>query len=50
MQKRLRGTSNAPVKELTCGRGADVIFDSVGGDVFERSTRCVAFEGQRQLF
>lgn len=35
-----------PVKEATAGRGADVIFDPVGGDVFDRSRRCVAFEGR----
>jgi NADPH:quinone reductase len=34
------------VKETTEGRGADVIFDPVGGDVFEGSRRCVAFEGR----
>ena len=34
------------VKELTGGRGADVIFDPVGGDVFDRSRRSVAFEGR----
>ena len=34
------------VKSLTGGRGADVIFDPVGGDVFDRSTKCVAFEGR----
>jgi NADPH2:quinone reductase len=26
--------------------GADVIYDPVGGDVFERSTKCIAFEGR----
>lgn len=31
------------VKDLTDGRGADVIFDSVGGETFERSLRCAAF-------
>ena len=31
------------VKELTGGRGADVIYDPVGGDVFDESTRCIAF-------
>ena len=36
----------ARVKELTDGRGADVVFDPVGGDVFDGSTRCVAFEGR----
>jgi NADPH2:quinone reductase len=30
------------VLELTDGRGADVILDPVGGDVFDESMRCVA--------
>jgi NADPH2:quinone reductase len=30
------------VKELTGGRGADVVFDPVGGDVFDESMRCIA--------
>jgi NADPH2:quinone reductase len=30
------------VQALTNGRGADVIFDPVGGDVFDESMRCVA--------
>ncbi|MBO0909136.1 NADPH:quinone oxidoreductase family protein [Arthrobacter sunyaminii] len=34
------------VKEATGGRGADVIYDPVGGETFERSTRCIAFEGR----
>jgi len=34
------------VKELTSGRGADVIYDPVGGEVFDRSTRCIAWEGR----
>ncbi|GAA3731550.1 NADPH:quinone oxidoreductase family protein [Spinactinospora alkalitolerans] len=34
------------VKDLTAGRGADVVFDPVGGDSFTRSTKCVAFEGR----
>jgi NADPH:quinone reductase len=34
------------VKEATEGRGAEVIFDPVGGDVFDGSRRCVAFEGR----
>ena len=33
------------VKELTNG-GADLIFDPVGGDVFDESTRCIAFGGR----
>ncbi|SDK11269.1 NADPH2:quinone reductase [Actinopolyspora mzabensis] len=34
------------VKETTGGRGADVIYDPVGGETYERSTKCVAFEGR----
>jgi NADPH2:quinone reductase len=34
-----------PVKEIT-GGGADVIYDPVGGDVFDESTRCIAFNGR----
>lgn len=34
------------VKGLTGGKGADVIFDPVGGDVFDESTRCIAFGGR----
>ena len=34
------------VKTLTRGRGADVIFDPVGGDVFDESVRCIAFDGR----
>jgi NADPH2:quinone reductase len=34
------------VKEITGGRGADVIYDPVGGDVFDLSTRAVASEGR----
>jgi NADPH2:quinone reductase len=34
------------VKAATGGRGADVIYDSVGGDTFDRSRRCIAFEGR----
>ena len=30
------------VKELTGGLGADVIYDPVGGDVFDESMRCIA--------
>jgi NADPH2:quinone reductase len=36
----------AVVKEVTGGRGADVIYDPVGGDAFRGSVRCVAFEGR----
>jgi NADPH2:quinone reductase len=34
------------VKALTDGRGADIIFDPVGGDVFDESVRCIAFDGR----
>lgn len=34
------------VNEYTGGRGADVIYDPVGGDVYDRSTKCVAWEGR----
>jgi len=34
------------VKELTGGRGADVIYDPVGGDVFDESIRCINFNGR----
>ncbi|KQQ94709.1 alcohol dehydrogenase [Leifsonia sp. Leaf325] len=36
----------ALVNEATEGRGADVVFDPVGGESFERSTKCIAFEGR----
>ena len=34
------------VKAITGGRGADVVFDPVGGDVYDRTTKCIAFEGR----
>jgi NADPH2:quinone reductase len=34
------------VKALTDGRGADVIYDAVGGDVFDQSLRCIAWDGR----
>jgi NADPH2:quinone reductase len=34
------------LREATEGRGADVIYDPVGGDVFDASRRCLAFEGR----
>jgi NADPH2:quinone reductase len=34
------------VKELTGGRGADVIYDPVGGDIFDRSLKCIAWNGR----
>lgn len=34
------------VKDFTKGHGADVVYDPVGGEAFERSTKCIAFEGR----
>lgn len=34
------------VLEATGGRGVDVVFDPVGGEVFEQSLRCIAPEGR----
>lgn len=34
------------VKEFTGGKGADVVFDPVGGDAYTKSTKCIAFEGR----
>ena len=31
------------VKRITDGRGADVVFDPVGGEIFENSQRCIAW-------
>jgi NADPH2:quinone reductase len=36
------------VKSITGGRGADVVFDPVGGETFEQSLRCIAW-GARLL-
>lgn len=36
----------AVVKAATEGRGADVVYDPVGGDTYRRSTKCIAFEGR----
>lgn len=34
------------VKALTNGRGADVIYDPVGGDLFDQCTRCINWNGR----
>ncbi|MFJ6087011.1 NADPH:quinone oxidoreductase family protein [Streptomyces sp. NPDC092369] len=36
----------ARVKEATGGRGADVVYDPVGGEAYTQSTKVVAFEGR----
>ena len=37
------------VLDATAGRGVDVAFDSVGGEVTERTFRCMAFNGRHLL-
>ena len=34
------------VNDATDGRGANVIYDPVGGDTFDRSRKCIAWEGR----
>jgi NADPH:quinone reductase len=34
------------VKAETDGRGVDVVFDPVGGDIFDKSTKVIAWEGR----
>ncbi len=34
------------VKDIKGRRGIDVIFDPIGGDVFDQSVRCLAWEGR----
>jgi NADPH2:quinone reductase len=34
------------VKALTGGRGADLVYDPVGGDAFDEAVRCTAFDGR----
>jgi NADPH2:quinone reductase len=34
------------VKTFTKGHGADVIYDPVGGDIFDLSSKCIASEGR----
>ena len=34
------------IKELTNGRGVDVIYDPVGGDTFDRSRKVIAWDGR----
>ena len=34
------------VKQATGGRGADVIYDPVGGEIFEGSMKCIAWNGR----
>lgn len=40
------GRFREAVAELTGGKLCDLVYDPVGGDVFDESTRCVAFGGK----
>lgn len=40
------GRFREQVSDITGGALADIVFDPVGGDVFDESTRCVAFGGK----
>ncbi|KPF64564.1 NADPH:quinone oxidoreductase family protein [Porphyrobacter sp. AAP60] len=40
------GRFREQVAEITDGKLANIVFDPVGGDVFDESTRCVAFGGK----
>ncbi|QDT46004.1 Quinone oxidoreductase 1 [Symmachiella dynata] len=40
------GALKDKVKNLTGGKGADVIYDPVGGDLFDQATRCVNWKGR----
>ena len=40
------GELKEKVKDLTEGRGADVIYDPVGGDLFDQSCRCINWNGR----
>lgn len=41
-----QGPFRDQVKEITGGRGVDVVYDSVCGDVFDQSLRCMAWHGR----
>lgn len=34
------------IKEITAGRGADIVYDPVGGEIFDLSLKCIASEGR----
>ena len=40
------GDLKTKIKALTNGKGADVIFDPVGGEFFEQATRCINWNGR----
>ncbi len=43
------GRFREAVSDITGSKLCDIVFDPVGGDVFDESTRCVAFGGQLQV-
>ena len=43
-----RGGFRDAVKQLTGGRGVDIVYDPIGAEIFEESTRCLAW-GARLL-
>ncbi|MEO1489676.1 MAG: NADPH:quinone oxidoreductase family protein [Pseudomonadota bacterium] len=40
------GRFREAIKEITGGALCDIVFDPVGGDIFDESTRCVSFAGK----
>jgi len=40
------GDLKTKIKDLTKGKGADVIYDPVGGDLFDQATRCINWNGR----
>jgi NADPH2:quinone reductase len=40
------GNLKDKVKALTGGKGADVIYDPVGGDMFDQAMRCINWQGR----
>ncbi|MGE3502616.1 MAG: NADPH:quinone oxidoreductase family protein [Porticoccaceae bacterium] len=41
-----RDDLNQAIKRLTDGRGADVVYDAVGGDAFDACSRAMAWDGR----
>ena len=40
------GELKEKVKALTLGKGADVIYDPIGGELFDQCMRCIAWDGR----
>ena len=41
-----RGEFRKEVKEITGGKGVNLVYDPVGGDIFDQSLRCMAWHGR----